>query len=80
MFRRCSLAAAFLTATAVSLSALACRPWEAVSVTSHYDANGGLAGVEAAGAFGFLLAGETGASSSDQMYNCGDINDLRVPF
>jgi hypothetical protein len=78
--RRFMLAATFLITAAVSLSALAYWPWEQISVTSHYDANGGLVGVEAVGACGFPLVGETGASSSQQMYTCSQINQIEMPF
>ncbi|MFZ2752352.1 MAG: hypothetical protein WAZ48_02790 [Lysobacteraceae bacterium] len=78
--RRFVLAATFLATAAVSLSALAYWPWEQISVTSHYDANGGLLGVEAVGACGFPLVGETGASSSQQMYSCSQIDQIEMPF
>ncbi len=80
MPRRFMLTAVFLATAAVSVSALAYWPWEAVSVTSHYDANGGLVGVEAVGACGFPLVGETGVSTSQQMYSCSDINNIPLPF
>ncbi len=78
--RRCILSIIFLGAAAISLSAWAYGPWEAVSVTSYYDANGGLVGVEAVGSCGFSLVGETGVSSNNQMYSCGDIGDIPLPF
>lgn len=78
--RRFVLTATFLATAAVSLSALAYWPWEQISVTSHYDANGGLVGVEAVGACGFPLIGETGASSSQQMYSCSQLNQIEMPF
>jgi hypothetical protein len=78
--RRPALAMACLAAMTVSLSAWAYWPAESVSVTSYYDANGGLVGVEAVGACGFSLIGETGVRSSQQLYSCDDINDIPLPF
>jgi len=78
--RRFVLAATFLATMVVSLSALAYWPWEQISVTSHYDANGGLIGVEAVGACGFPLIGETGASSNQQMYSCSQLDQIEMPF
>ncbi len=65
-----------LTATA----AYAYWPWESVSVTSHYDANGGLVGVEAYGPCGFPLYGTTGASSTNRVISCEDIDQVELPF
>ncbi len=78
--RRFVLAATFLITAAVSLSALAYWPWEQISVTSHYDANGSLVGVEAVGACGFPLVGNTGASSSQRMYSCSQVDQIEMPF
>lgn len=78
--RRFVLAATFLITAAVSLSVLAYGPWEQISVTSHYDANGSLVGVEAVGACGFPLVGETGVSSSQRMYSCSQLNQIEMPF
>jgi hypothetical protein len=77
--RHFMLAAVFLATTAVSLSAWAYWPWESVSVTSYYDANGGLVGVEAV-ACGFSLVGETGVSSSQRIYSCGELDEIPLPF
>lgn len=78
-FSRRMQALSFLAAMAVSLSALAYWP-ESVSVTSHYDANGALVGVEAVGSCGFALVGETGVTSSQQLYDCDHIDDIPLPF
>ncbi|NOT86640.1 MAG: hypothetical protein HOP03_00485 [Lysobacter sp.] len=78
--RRFVLAATFLATAAVSLSALAYWPWEQISVTSHYDSNGSLVGVEAVGACGFPLVGETGAGSSQRMYRCDQVDQIEMPF
>jgi hypothetical protein len=80
MFRRCMLAATFLAATAVSLSAWAYWPWETIYVTSYYDANGGQVGVEAVGACGFSLVGERTANSTQQAYRCDQLNQIEMPF
>lgn len=64
----------------VSLSAWAYWPWESISVTSHYDANGSLVGVEAVGACGFPLVGQTGASTIQRMYSCDQLNEIEMPF
>ena len=80
MFRRCMPAATFLAATAVSLSVWAYSPWETIYVTSYYDANSGLVGVEAVGACGFSLVGERAASSSQRAYRCDQLNEIEMPF
>ena len=80
MFRRCMLAATFLATAAVSLSAWAYWPWETIYVTSYYDANGGMIGVEAVGACGFSLIGEQSASSGQQAYRCDQLNQIEMPF
>lgn len=72
--------AGFVAGMVVSLSAWAYWPWESISVTSHYDANGSLVGVEAVGACGFPLVGETGASTIQRMYNCDQLNEIEMPF
>jgi hypothetical protein len=69
-----------LAGMAVSLSAWAYWPWESISVTSHYDANGSLVGVEAVGACGFPLVGQTGASTIQRMYSCDQLNEIEMPF
>lgn len=78
--RRMVLAAAFLVSMAVSLSALAYWPWETVSVTSYYDTNGALVGVEAVGACGFPLIGETSDRPDPEMYLCSEIDNIPLPF
>ena len=78
--RRPAMMAVFLTTMAVSISAWAYWPWETIYVTSHYDSNGGLVGVEAVGACGFSLIGETGTSSSQQAYRCDQLNQIEMPF
>lgn len=78
--RRRLLALSCLAGLAVSVSAWAFHPWESISVTSHYDANGSLVGVEAVGSCGFALVSQTGVSSSQQMYTCDRFNDIPFPF
>ena len=72
--------AGLLAGMVVSLSAWAYWPWESISVTSHYDANGSLVGVEAVGACGFPLVGQTGASVIQRMYRCDQLNQIEMPF
>lgn len=72
--------AGLLAGMVVSLSAWAYWPWESISVTSHYDANGSLVGVEAVGACGFPLVGQTGASAIQRMYRCDQLNEIEMPF
>ncbi len=79
-FRRPAMMAAFLAAMAVSLSVWAYSPWETIYVTSHYDGNGSLVGVEAVGACGFPLIGETGTSTTQRAYYCSQLNEIEMPF
>lgn len=72
--------AGLLAGMVVSLSAWAYWPSESISVTSHYDANGSLVGVEAVGACGFQLVGQTGASAIQRMYSCDQLNEIEMPF
>lgn len=72
--------AGLLAGLVVSLSAWAYSPWESISVTSHYDANGSLVGVEAVGACGFPLVGQTGANTIQRMYRCDQLNEIEMPF
>lgn len=72
--------AGLLAGMVVSLSAWAYSPWESISVTSHYDANGSLVGVEAVGACGFPLVGQTGANTIQRMYRCDQLNEIELPF
>ncbi len=79
-FRRPAMTAAFLAAMALSLSVWAYSPWETIYVTSHYDGNGALVGVEAVGACGFPLIGETGTSTTQRAYYCNQLNEIEMPF
>lgn len=63
-----------------TVSAQAYGPEESVSVTSHYDANGALVGVEAYGPCGFPLYGSTGAYSTQRVISCGEIDEVELPF
>lgn len=72
--------AGLLAGMVLSLSAWAYWPWESISVTSHYDANGSLVGVEAVGACGFPLVGQTGANTIQRMYRCDQLNEIEMPF
>ena len=70
------------TAVGLTLTATAAHawPWESVSVTSHYDANGALVGAEAHGACGFPLYGTTGAYSTSRVISCEDIDQIELPY
>lgn len=72
--------AGLLAGMVISLSAWAYWPWESISVTSHSDANGSLVGVEAVGACGFPLVGQTGASAIQRMYRCDQLDEIEMPF
>ncbi|MFD0726038.1 hypothetical protein [Lysobacter brunescens] len=78
--RRVLLTGTFAAVLSASAAALAYWPWETITVTSHYDANGALVGVEAVGACGFPLVGERGATSSQQTYTCDDLDEIPLPF
>ncbi len=88
-FRR-AVTAALSMAMGVSMAALAGPlstyspstywPWESISVTSHYDGNGALVGVEAVGACGFSLIGDTGTSTIQRSYSCDQLNEIEMPF
>ncbi len=72
--------AGLMAGMAVSLAAWAYWPWESISVTSHYDADGALVGVEAVGACGFPLVGQTGSSTMQRMYRCDQLDEIEMPF
>ena len=74
---RIAMATAALVLAASSVQA---GPYESVSVTSHYDANGSLVGVEAYGSCGFPLYGSTGVTSSTVVISCADIDQVPLPL
>lgn len=76
-FRRLRIAGAIATLAA---SAAQAGPYESVSVTSHYDTNGSLVGVEAYGSCGFPLYGTTGVTSSTVVISCADIDQVPLPY
>ena len=78
LFRK--LLPAFAALLLTTVSAQAYSPYESVSVTSHYDANGTLVGVEAYGPCGFSLYGTTGAYSTNRVITCGEIDEVELPF
>jgi hypothetical protein len=65
---------------ALAASVAQAGPYESVSVTSHYDANGSLVGVEAHGSCGFPLYGTTGVTSSSVVISCADIDQVPLPY
>ena len=72
-----------LAALALSVSIFAAQaysPYDSVSVTSHYDANGNLVGVEAFGPCGFSLYGSTGAYSQSEVITCGELDQVELPY
>lgn len=79
LFRRLRTAGAAVTLV-FAVSAVQAGPYESVSVTSHYDANGSLVGVEAYGSCGFPLYGTTGVTSSTVVISCADIDQVPLPY
>ena len=78
-FRRLRIAGAIAT-LALAASVAQAGPYESVSVTSHYDANGTLVGVEAYGSCGFPLYGTTGVTRSTVVISCADIDQVPLPY
>ncbi|MGN6151220.1 MAG: hypothetical protein ACTHOH_04315 [Lysobacteraceae bacterium] len=76
-FRRLRIAVATLALAAPVAQA---GPYESVSVTSHYDADGSLVGVEAHGSCGFPLYGTTGVTRSTVVISCADIDQVPLPY
>lgn len=70
----------FLVALPLSLSVWTYWPWEKVTVTTHYDVNGVLIGVEGVGVCGFSRIGDAGASAITQTYACNDFREIPMPF
>jgi hypothetical protein len=79
VFSRLRIAGA-VAVLALAASAAQAGPYESVSVTSHYDANGSLVGVEAHGSCGFPLYGTTGVTSSTIVISCADIDQVPLPY